>query len=125
MPDGETVSEGELEGETVPERVGAGVPLSEDPWEAVPVGVTALLGVTGGETVDVSVELPDLDLVPVGLPEGVKDCEGVKEGDTVPERDGGGVPLSEDPWEAVPVGVEDTLGVPEGELVGVVVRLPV
>ena len=97
MPDGDTDCEGELEGETVPDREGVGVPLSEDPCEAVPVGVTALLGVTEGVTVGVSAGLPVLELVLVGLPEGDTDCEGVKEGETVLEREGVGVPLSEEP----------------------------
>ena len=97
VPDGDTDCEGELEGDTVPEREGVGVPLSEDPCEAVPVGVTALLGVTEGVTVGVSAGLPVLELVRVGLPERVSDCEGVLEGETVPDREGVGVPLVEEP----------------------------
>ena len=85
------------------------------------MGVTALLGVTEGETVDVSVGLPVLDLVPVGLPEGDADWDGVKEGvrdcegvpGLVPKRVGVCVPLGELPPEAAPVG--ETVGVNVGE----------
>ena len=61
------------------------------------MGVTSLLGVTEGVTVGVSAGLPVLELVPVGLPEGDTDCEGVLDGEIVPVRVGAGVPLSEEP----------------------------
>ena len=84
----------------VPERVLGGVPVAEEPPDAVPVGVSLPLGAAPvGDPLTVREPLGVLELVrvPDGVPEGVRVGEGVPDDEAPPDSDG----VAEGVWEGV------------------------